>query len=194
MISILLVIASAILLVVPILYLAKTAQGKITPNPVTFFIRSVVSVMNLTTYFQTNGHNVWKSSVTLVSTVGLVTIFLYAFSRGKFSKVNRFDVTSGAIAIMVAVFWRLSGDPVVANLLLQTALLISFIPAIRGVCTGAAKEQVLPWALATTTYVLMTLAIALDPSSTWQQLIHPICVGILGNGSLALCVAYKNRR
>jgi uncharacterized membrane protein len=188
----LLVVASIILLVVPVLYLVKTAQGKITPNPVTFFVRSVVSVMNLTTYFLTNGHNPWKSSVTLASTVGLLAIFFFAFYRGKFSRINRYDIVAGAIAIVVGVMWKLSKDPVLANLLLQTAMLVSFIPAIRGVLAGAAKEQVLPWALATTSYVLMTTALSLDPLTTWQQFIHPVCVGLLGNGSLALVIAFKN--
>ncbi len=187
-------LASAILLVVPVLYLVKTVQGKVTPNPVTFLLRSVVAVMNLVTYFLTNGEDVWKSSVTIVSTAGLVSIFLYAFYRGKFSRINAFDIVAGTIAAMVAVMWRMSSDqdPVQANLLLQSAMLISFVPAIRGVLAGVAKEEVLPWALATTTYVLMTTALVLT-SATWQEFVHPVCVGILGNGGLALAVAYKNR-
>jgi len=192
--NILLVVASIILLVVPVLYLVKTAQGKITPNPVTFLVRSVVSVMNLVTYFLTNGQDPWKSSVTFASTSGLLSIFFYAFYRGKFSRINWFDIVAGVIAIVVGVMWKLSKDPVLANLFLQTAMLVSFIPAIRGVLVGVAKEQVLPWALATTTYVLMTTALMLDPSTTWQQFIHPVCVGLLGNGSLTLVIAFKNYR
>lgn len=187
-------VASVILLAVPVLYLVKTAQGKITPNPVTFFVRSVVSVMNLVTYFLTNGESFWKSSVTIASTIGLLSIFLYSFYRGKFSKINRFDITAGVIAVMVGVMWKLTSNPILANLLLQTAMFISFIPAIRGVLAGVAKEEVLPWAMATTSYVLMTTAISLDSSSTWQQFVHPVCVGILGNGSLMIAIWFKNSR
>jgi uncharacterized membrane protein len=185
-------VASMILLAVPVLYLMKTVQGRVTPNSVTFFVRSVVSVMNLITYFLTSGENFWKSSVTIASTVGLLTIFTYSCYRGKFSRINRFDITAGAIAVIVAVMWKLTNNPILANLLLQTAMFISFIPAIRGVLTGIAKEEALPWAMATTSYVLMTIAIILDNSSTWQQFVHPVCVGILGNGSLMVAVWFKN--
>lgn len=190
----LMILASLILLSVPILYLVRTAQGHITPNPVTFGVRSVVSVMNLATYFFTTGKDPFKSSVTFASTVGLITILAYSFRKGRFSKVNRFDITSGIIAFTVALLWKFSKDPIFANLCLQSAMLLAFVPAIRGVLAGVAREQVLPWALATLTYTLMVTALLLDRGTTWQQLVHPIFVGILGNGGLMLAAAYKNSR
>ena len=51
--STLLFIASITLLVVPVLYLVKTYQGKIVPNPVTFFLRALISVLNLVLVYQT---------------------------------------------------------------------------------------------------------------------------------------------
>ena len=187
----LLVFASLILLFVPVIYLDRTAKGHITPNPVSFFVRSVVAAMNLVTYFFTSGQDTFKTSVSLVSTVGLVTIFAYSLRKGRFSKVNNFDIVSGVIAILVAVIWKVSSDPVIANLLLQSAMFIAFVPAIRGVLAGVAREEVTPWALATLTYVLMVGALNLDVNTTWQQLVHPVFVGIGGNGGLMLAVIYK---
>ncbi len=192
--NILMVIASLVLLSVPVLYLIKTTQGLITPNPITFGVRSIVSVMNLVTYFLTTGKDPFKSSVTFASTVGLITILIYSFWRGKFSKVNWFDITSGIIAFMVAILWKFSNDPVIANLCLQSAMLIAFVPAVRGVLAGIAREQVLPWAIATFAYTMMTVALFFDRGTTWQQLVHPIFVGILGNGGLMLAVVYRNSK
>lgn len=190
----LMIIASLVLLSVPILYLVKTMRGSITPNPITFGVRSVVSIMNLATYFFTTGKDPFKSSVTLASTIGLIMIFVYSFKKGKFSRINQFDVASGIIACGVALLWKLSEDPIVANLCLQSAMLIAFIPAIKGVLIGGAREQALPWAIATLAYILMTVALVCDPGITWQQLIHPVFVGILGNGGLMLAAAYKNSK
>ncbi len=189
--NILIIIASLVLAYVPILYLQRTAKGPVTPNPTTFFLRSVVSVMNLVTYFLTVNHSMLKSSVSLVSTVGLVSIFVYTFWKGKFSALNYFDIASGAVAIVVAIFWKMSSDPIRANLYLQVAMLISFAPSIRGVLNGKNKEERKPWVLATLAYVLMTLGLLLDPKTSLEQMVHPIFVGILGNGSLMYAVIRK---
>ncbi len=188
----LMIIASLILLSAPVIYITRVAQGHITPNPVTFLIRSVVAAINMVTYFFVAGRDPFKASVALVSTLGLTTIFVYSFRKGKFSKINGFDISLGVISFAVAILWKLNNDPVIANLCLQSAMLLAFVPTIRAVLAGVTREQVLPWALPTLSYTLMIYALSLSGTTTWQQLVNPF-VGMIGNGGLMLAVACKQK-
>ena len=48
--------------------------------------------------------------------------------------------------------------------------------------------------LATLAYVFMTAGLYVRGDCTWQEFIHPVCVGILGNGWLAASVAWMNSK
>jgi hypothetical protein len=192
--KILMVMASLVLLYVPGLYLYKTAKGLVTPNPVTFGVRSFAAILNVVTYFLSTGRDPFKSTVTAASAIGLTAIFVYSRHKGLASKVNWYDKVVGGVSVVALIVGMSTKESIAGNFVLQFALLIPFIPHIRGVLSGNAKEHVLPWILATLSYVLMTAALWLSPTTTKWQFVHPVCVGILGNGALAFAVAWKNNR
>ncbi len=191
--KVILVVASLILLSAPVVMITKIHRGHVTLNRVTFGVRSGVSIMNLITYFLGTQSDYFKSAIMFTSALSLSTIFGYSFFRGK-AKLQWYDVWALVIVVVVVIKWKSSGDAMVANLWLQTALLLSFVPSIWGVINGVLKDQPLGWFLATIAYALMTIGLLLSADARWQEFINPLCVGFVGNGALALVIVLKNRQ
>lgn len=191
--KVILVVASLILLTAPVIILMRIHQGKTTPSRVTFGIRSVVSVMNLITYFLGTQHDYFKSAIMLTSALSLSAIFVYSFFKGK-TKIRWYDVVTTLIVIVVVIKWKSSGDAMVANLWLQSALLLSFVPYTLGVLDGTIKDHPISWAFATLAYVLMTFGLLLSAEPSWQEFVNPVCIGVVGNGVLMSAITFKNRK
>lgn len=190
-----LILANLLLIATIVLYLRNVVVAGVTPNPITFFVRSVVAVMNCFSYLAVVNKDYFKLSVTVVSALGLIVIFSYAFLRGNLTKMRTIDAVCGTAALIIGVIWKTTGNPVFANLLLQAIMLLAFYPAINGVLAGVAKEKPLPWIFATLCYVFMVVAIVADwNAGGWYALVHPVVSGILGNGSLATAAWWANRR
>ena len=190
-----LILANLLLVATVVIYLRNVVKNGVTPNPAAFFIRSVVAVMNCFSYFAVLHKDYFKLSVSIVSTLGLVIIFIYALMRGRLTKLRTVDVVCGLTATAIGVVWKTTGNPILANLLLQSIMLLAFYPALSGVLSGIAKEKAFPWVLASSCYVFMVLAIIWDwNSGSWYALVHPVVSGFLGNGSLAIAIWWHNRK
>jgi len=185
--------AVVLLVLAIVLYVKNMIANGVTPNPATFFIRSTVAIINCFSYFTVVHQDNFKTSITVISAVGLSGIFFYALARGKFTKLRWVDVTCAGAAMIIVVIWKSTGNAVVANLILQGVMLLSFYPAVNGVLYGHAKEKSSTWILATLCYVAMVMAILVDwKTGSAYQLVHPIVSGIIGNGALAVAVLWHN--
>ena len=184
-------IANLLLVVTIVAYLRNIVANGVTPNPATFFIRSVVAIMNCFSYFAVVNKDFFVLSVTIISAIGLTVVFSYSLFKGKFTKLRFVDIVCGTAAVIIGIIWKSTGSPVLANLLLQIIMLLSFYPAISGVITNHAKEKPMPWIFATLCYVFMIGAIITDwNAGAWYALVHPIVSGVVGNGSLAFAIIY----
>ena len=190
-----LILANLLLISTIILYFRNVVVKGVTPNPAAFFIRSVVAVMNCFSYLSVVQKDYFKISVLLVSTLGLLLIFFYALMCGKLTKLRTVDVVCGVAAFVIGVIWKTTGNAVMANLLLQSIMLLAFYPAISGVLAGVAKEEAFPWFLATLCYVFMIISILVDwHIGSGYALVHPVISGFCGNGALATAVWWHNRK
>lgn len=193
-VAVLALVASLFLVGTVALYFHYLLKGeKVTPNPATFLIRSIVSIINVVLYWGVADKDWVKVIVTAISAAGLVSIFTYACAKKKFSPVRSLEVVSFVLAMAIVVVWMFTNDKVLANLLLQGVMLLAFWPQVNAVYNNVARELPLPWALATVAYVLMTVVVIGSPNGwSWPQLVHPVFVGILGNGALMVLSLRQN--
>ncbi len=170
-------------------YLRQVVKGHSTPNPATWFIWTVTTIMNAFSYFQVVD-DFFTSLMTTTVAFGISSIFAYSLIRGKFGRLGMMEWTSLAMALVIGIFWQVSGNAVIANLLLQVILAISFIPTVRGLLKHELKEKGLPWNLSVLAYSLMILSILVDPTveNRLIALVYPIVNGVVGNGSVALII------
>ncbi len=191
----LLILANLCLITTVVLYFINVVKNGVTPNPAAFLIRSIVAGMNLFSYFAVVNKDYMKLSVSIVSTAGLISIFLYALLCGKLTRLRVADIVCGSLALVIGIIWKTTGDPIMANMMLQIIMLLAFYPAISGVLFGKATERAFPWLIATLCYVFMIGAIVVDwKQSGWLQLVHPVVSGLFGNGALTIAIWWKNRK
>jgi hypothetical protein len=175
--------------------LKKEGQpGKIDPNPAMFFIRAVVAWLNLATYFIGSHTTIIRSSVLIVSTISLTILFFLSLWLGRLKMVGRIEITCLLLTFATGILWKLTADPVVANLIMQGILVMSFIPSWTRTYRFEERNRPLTWIFAVIAYVFMTAALLVDPNGYKPfQLVNPLIPGICGNGILAL-LAYRQVR
>ena len=186
-------ISSLMMVAVMPFYLRQVIQGTSTPNPATWFIWVIMTIMNTFTYYYVVKGDIPKFLITAIVALGVNSIFVYSIFKGKFTKPGKVEIICFMFVFVVGVFWQTTGNDIATNLLLQGIFVISFIPTISGLLKHKAREKPLPWNLATISYAFLALAIISDwGSGGWVALIHPVVIGVLGNGSVGF-LAYKQK-
>jgi len=170
-------------------YWLQVKRAVSTPNPATWLIWSVVSIMNAFSYFRVVEEDTLKVLAAIVSAVGLSFVFIYTWRMDKFSKIGWVEVVSIILTLGVGLLWKIVGA-VSANLSLQLVLVISFYPTIRGLLKRKLREKPLPWVLAVAAqfFQIGSLILDWDTSGGWIALAYPLLNGVLGNGSVAMIV------
>lgn len=176
-------------------YLRSVSKNTSIPNTATWLIWLVIFSMNTATYFMVTHKNLWQSLITIVATTGVFSIFLYSLFKGKFAKIGLIEIICLVIAFIVGIIWKITHDPILANLLLQFIYAISFMPMIIGLAKGKIRETAIPWLLAFSAYVPTIIIIIINwETVSWVGLVHPIVNGIMGNGAIILLAIVKNNR
>jgi hypothetical protein len=157
-------------------YFKQTIKGQSTPNPATWIVWLIVGIINAITYFSVTGNNLWQSLIVFAVT---------------FSVLSGIEIISFILALGIGIFWQITSNDGLSNLLLQGIYVISFIPTIIGIIKGTGKEHYVAWVWAFTAYLFSTISIAFGASVNWIAFVHPIVNGLIGNGTVALLIIIK---
>ncbi|MHB1316467.1 MAG: hypothetical protein ACYCZW_01250 [Minisyncoccota bacterium] len=173
-------------------YLIQVIKGKSIPNPATWLIWVVVTIINTLTYFSVVHGNIWVSLSSIVLALGILFIFLFSLIKGKFSKLGRIEIVSLVIAFGIGLFWKLSGNSIISNIALQAVFLISFYPTLIALLKKETREKPLAWFFASSSYSLQIINVFVSGSSLFA-LAFPI-VNLVGNGTIGIIALFQNKR
>lgn len=171
-------------------YFLQVLKNESVPNPSTWLIWVVVTAMNTFSYFLVSEGNLWVSLASIVLAIEIFLIFVLSLLKGKFSRLNTIDIISLAFALIIGVFWKISGNFLISNICLQILFAISFYPTIHGLLTKRAQEKPIPWFFAVGSYSLQIINVLLNPVTLFA-LVFPI-VNLLGNGIVGV-IALKQK-
>lgn len=187
------IIASILSMLSMGIYFLGLTKGKSTPNPSTWITWLLIGCMNVFTYFYVTEGNFQKAFPLLFVVIGIFCVTLYSIKNGCFSKLNRLDYVCLASALITTIYWQVTGNALIANLLLQAVYVISFIPTVVGLHRKTISETPAPWFFAITSYSIMIVMIFNDwGQNSWIELAHPVLNGLMGNGAV-LYYVIKNR-
>lgn len=178
-------LSGLMLIVAYVLYFKQALKGESKPNPASWAIWLVAGLINAFTYFTVVEGNMWQSFCVSMEAVGVVLVFFYALVRGKFSRVSAVEILCLLMAVGIGIFWQVTSDDRIANLLLQSIYVISFIPTVSALVAGRGKEHPASWSVAVLAYFLSTLSLMVDYSGDWIAFVHPVVNGLIGNGLVA---------
>jgi hypothetical protein len=173
------------------LYFKQILKGQSTPNPSTWVIWLLIGIINAITYFSVTNNNLWQSFIVFAVTFSVCIVFIYSLFKGKFSKISKTEIIVFIIAITIGIFWQITSNDRISNLLLQGIYIISYIPTINGIIKKTCKEYYVSWIGAFIAYLFSTISVGFDPKVDWIAFVHPIVNGLLGNGIVAGLIIYK---
>lgn len=175
-------------------YLKQAIQGYSTPNPSTWAIWLLVGLINAFTYFTVTRGSLWESFITIAVTASVLIVFGYSLFKGKFSKISNVEIIIFILAVSIGIFWRITSNDRIANLLLQIIYIISYIPTFAGLLKLRAKEYPASWIAALAAYALSIASLVFDPQADWVAYVHPVINGLLGNGLVVLLIFYMRNK
>lgn len=177
------IIATVLQLVGFAIYNRQIITKTSKPNASTWILWVYLTVLNFTSYMVMSDDLV-KSILPIASSVACILTFCFAWYKGSFSRLNFWDKIVLSIGLIAGAVWWYYQSATYANIIVQIALIVSFIPTIRGVMLDAKNEKALPWWIWTLAYSLQTITVFFRWQGQFQDLIYPInCLilhGIIG--------------
>ena len=114
------------------IYNKQMLNGTSKPNAASWTLWAFLTLLNFSSYFVMSGDWV-KSILPMASSLACILTFLFSLYKGKLSKLDLFDCSALVIGIISGFAWWYFSSATYANLILQAAILISFVPTYRGV-------------------------------------------------------------
>jgi hypothetical protein len=147
-----LAVAIALRLVGETKYFVAVVRGQARPNPVSWFCWSVVPLVAFAAQ-TSNGVRpaAWMTLVLAIGPVGIVTAAMVR--GGARSRVTRFDLACGGLALAGLAAWQLTNRPALALVLLIMADLVAAVPTFRNAHRRPRDE-------CSAAYLLSTVAMA----------------------------------
>ena len=150
-------------------------KGETKPNGATWAIWSTIALISSTSYLASSG-DIWKSIIPLVNILLCIGTFVLALVGGKFKKLDVTDWCALAIGIIATVVWKLTTASY-ANLIVQVAIVIGFIPTWCGIWKTPSCEKPRPWWIWFVSYGIAAVVVILRWKHQWVDLVYPVlCV------------------
>lgn len=167
---ILALITSLVQIIGFVIYDVQAFRKMSKPNIATWILWAGISILNFTSYRSMSGD--WMKSLlpTVSSAFCVLTFFVAIMKGGKLSKLNKLDTAALILGAIATLTWFFLKSATYANLIIQAAVLIGFIPTWR----TAKSERPLPWFVWTAVYVLGVIVVAMRWTGHWQDLVYPV--------------------
>jgi hypothetical protein len=165
--------AGVVHLVAFAVYNRQLLRGESRPNAATWTIWAFVATLNCLTYFFA-GQDWVKAILPVLGSLACIATLVYALVRGTLSPLAGVDLAALAIGVAAVLVWWFYRSASFANLVLQLAFLVSFLPTYRDVWRDPSKERPLPWFLWASAYLLLVMAVFLRWQGLITDLVYPL--------------------
>jgi hypothetical protein len=170
---ILTLVASLVQIIGYAIYNVQTFKKMSEPNVASWLLWAVITVFNFTSYRSMSGD--WMKSLlpTVSSFFCILTFIVAVIKGGRLSKLSKEDTAALVIGMIATFMWYFLKSATYANLIIQVAVIIGFIPTLR----TAKAERPLAWFIWTSAYTLGVSVVILRWNNHWQDLVYPVmCV------------------
>lgn len=154
-------------------YNKSIREGRSKPNGSTWAIWAFIAVVSASTYVAIVGD--WAKSVLVaVNTLLCIGTFVLALCLGRFHRPSAWDLAAFAIGIASTAVWFFLKSATNANLILQGAIIVGFVPTINSVARHPEREHARPWFVWTFAYILLIAVVLLRWEGRWEALAYPL--------------------
>jgi hypothetical protein len=184
------ILAGAVNAAAFILYNVQAHRKKTTsPNITSWAVWASIVLLNVTSYWKMSGD--WETSIMpLVGSIGCVGTFLFTLLSGRFSKIDLYDRIALCIGILAAFAWWYFHSASFANVVLQGAVAVGFIPMYRALWHSPRLERWPAWTMWTVAFAFGLIAVWLR-DKTWQEYVYYVSCFCLHGAIIPLTLRNK---
>lgn len=172
-------------------YNRQMIAGASVPNTATWTLWTFLTVLNVSSY-QAMSADWVKSILPGLSSLACILTFMFAVWKGKLSKLDLLDATVLAIGVISGFVWWYYQSAMYANLILQGAVALSFVPTLRGVWNDPSCEKALPWWIWSSAYIFLIAVVMIRWNNQYADLAYPTN-GLVLHGLVAIFVLRKRQ-
>lgn len=181
------ILSSFIFLWFFIIYNKDILKGLVKPNIVTWGIFSLITLINSITYIAFT-HDILKGMLLFTDFFTCIIITLFILFKSNNFKLNILEKIIIFLSASSLILWSLLHNAVYANLLLQPAYILAFIPTLKNVWENPQNENSLVWFMWALSFVLTIVVVIIRWQNNLADLANPLIALILHTsvGLLAL--------
>lgn len=174
-----------------VLYNWKNLAGATHPNLSSWGVWAFITVLNFTSYKKLTGDWV-KSVLPTANAVMCILTALLALRTGSFQGLSGIDQLCLLIGVLAGVCWWVfkSKDfaETLVQIMLQTAIVVGFVPTILGVIHNPSSEPWLSWLLWTASFLTQFFVV----KATWRgkliDFLYPVNMFLFHAAVFALAI------
>jgi hypothetical protein len=138
---------SLITILLMVRYIWQLVKKEIKPALAMWVMFSVAVIMSLVTYLSDSNFGFLDNIINTVDVIYVVSISVaIAIWGDKSTKITRFDIGCLSVVGLIVVFWLLTQNHLVTNVLIQCILVIAYFPVVKRLLeTKANHEPFLIW-------------------------------------------------
>ena len=174
-------------------YFLHIHKGRATPNLSSWGLWAVIQILNLLSYRLMTGDDV-KTVLPLVSSVINVLTFVWAFAKrnqqASMKQLTLLEYICLTIACVSMLMWWKTKSATIANLFLQLALAMGYIPTAAEVLKDPQKEKPVSWFLWGVSYIHTAMVVVLRWKGDVQDGVYPI-LGLICNWGICFIALRK---
>lgn len=178
-ISTLLTISSSVLFLgFFVLYNKNILNSSIKPSIVSWGLFSLITLINAITYvIFTN--DALKSALAFTDCFTCIVITCLILFKGQYSKLSILENVIIILSILSLIVWYIFHSALYANLLLQPAYILAFIPTLRNALKNPENESALVWLMWALSFVLTIIVVVIRWENNWADFVNPMIAFIL---------------
>jgi hypothetical protein len=173
-------------------YNRNVFTGETKPNGATWAIWSAVSFVSTGSYIA-NSADFWKSLIPILNIILCIATFVLALVAGKLKKLDVSDWIALGLGLVAALVWAVNKSAQNANLIVQVAIMVGFVPTWRAVWATPASEHPRPWWIWSVSYAVSIIVVLLRWKNQRIDLVYPVVCTVL-HASVPIVCFFRSRR
>ncbi|MFA6552091.1 MAG: hypothetical protein WCT19_01150 [Candidatus Paceibacterota bacterium] len=158
-------------------YFWKNLSGAVHPNISSWAVWSFITVLNFASYKKMTGDWV-KSILPTINSCACICTFLSAILTGSIHRLTGIDLICLIVGMIAGLSWWVFKSASCAQIVLQIALVIGFVPTIAGTLQNPSGEFWFSWLLWTASFVVQFFVV----KTTWRgkiiDLLYPVNMAV----------------
>lgn len=181
------IVASALSITASLLYNWSILSGKASPSISSWAVWLFITLLHFLNYQKVTGGWV-KSLLPLVDSVLCIITTLLVFKFGSFKDLSVYEKSCFGCGVVAGVVWFVFKNASFAQVLLQVALVIGFIPTFIGILNHTTTETWLPWFLWTGTFSAQYMTVKSTPDAKKIEFLYPVNMTVFHAAVFVLAV------